>query len=306
MGSIEGWDFERSRRIGDLLSYSRRRIARIVPMYYVVLVVSFLFGGWSADRLLAHLLFLRGDRVYWSIPQELLFYVLLPVLVLLLTRLFRRSDLAIAASLGGMAVAANLCLDVSVLRLDGNDTWLPFYFGVFASGMAFAYLYRWETLSRIVAEPRVNRVLHWIGITILLALFLTAPHYQHLVVEVFPRLPTDLAWTNPGLFGLLCGAFIWITLVCEGRLLHRMMSSLALRAIGLVSFVPAPHARKSAHARARRPSRDPELRVHHAGYLRPRREAMKPAVVGIGNGTTILDGREIEVDGNRGRIRILR
>ena len=136
---------ERSRRVGDLLNYTRRRIARIVPVYYVVLVVSFLFGGWSADRLLAHLLFLRGDRVYWSIPQELLFYVLLPLLVLLLTRLFQRSNLAIAISLGGMAVAANLWLDVSVLRFNGNDTWLPFYFGVFASGMAFAYLYRWET-----------------------------------------------------------------------------------------------------------------------------------------------------------------
>ena len=37
-------------------------------------------------------------------------------------------------------------------------------------------------------------------------------------------------------YGVLSGALIYVTMVCEGRLTHRIMSSLALRAMGVVSF----------------------------------------------------------------------
>lgn len=231
---------ERAYSSQHLWHYFRRRIARVFPMYYCVLIGSFLFSSrWTFEEWMRHMLMIRADGVYWSIPQELLFYILLPVLVLLLSPVRRFGHLAMAIALLALAVASNLWLDKSVLSLNGNGKWQPFYFGAFASGMAFSYLYRWEPLSRIAVKPAVNRILHVLGLVILAGVVFSSPFYQRIATETFPILGTlnsPMGWKYPGTYGLFCGGLIWITLTCQGRLLDRVVSSLPLRAIGVVSF----------------------------------------------------------------------
>ena len=41
---------------------------------------------------------------------------------------------------------------------------------------------------------------------------------------------------DPGAFGALGALLIYITLSCEGRLIHRVLASFPLRALGIVSF----------------------------------------------------------------------
>ena len=95
-------------------SYAVRRIARVVPMYLVVVCASFattqVLGFiylYAIDRsnLASHLLFVQATSVLWTVPVEMFFYAVFPLFWLA----FRRSKalgesallLAAIASLGG-------------------------------------------------------------------------------------------------------------------------------------------------------------------------------------------------------------
>jgi peptidoglycan/LPS O-acetylase OafA/YrhL len=105
--------------------------------------------------------------------------------------------------------------------------------------MAFAYAYQYAPLARIVARPALNRTLDVVGLLILVFLVFSSPHYFEAYLAWIPWVgsldaPLGLHYKNA--YGVLCGALIYVTMVCEGRVTHRIMSSLMLRALGVVSF----------------------------------------------------------------------
>jgi peptidoglycan/LPS O-acetylase OafA/YrhL len=82
-----------------LRSYFLRRGFRIVPLYFCVVLSVYAYqqvtGSESRDYLhvsegtaglLKHLIFYKGDTVFWTIPCEVTFYLLLPFLALALSR----------------------------------------------------------------------------------------------------------------------------------------------------------------------------------------------------------------------------
>jgi peptidoglycan/LPS O-acetylase OafA/YrhL len=231
---------ERATDAPTLRRYVARRLRRIVPAYYFIVAFEFLILGDVELAVLArHLLFLQADSILWTIPQEVLFYALLPLLAASHVFVFRRSRPATVLGLAAIAVAANLALDASVFAMHGNGRWMRFYLGIFATGMAFAYAHASPRLARIVARPRLNRALGALGLGLLALLFLTSKHYQltwFASVPILRDLDVPMAWAYPGSFGVLCSALIYITLVCEGRWIQRLMSCLALRALGITSY----------------------------------------------------------------------
>lgn len=65
-----------------VLTFLRRRVARVVPLYLAVVAAAFGLGlyGVTRSNLVEHLLFVRGSGVLWTIPVEIQFYALFPVL----------------------------------------------------------------------------------------------------------------------------------------------------------------------------------------------------------------------------------
>ncbi len=102
----------------SLRSYALRRVLRLVPAYYFALAVVFLL--WPTEPTLTdtllHLAFLQTfwpdyhasayDPAWWYLTSELMFYAMLPLLVLKLRGLYAR------LALFGVLVAISLAIDV--------------------------------------------------------------------------------------------------------------------------------------------------------------------------------------------------
>lgn len=67
--------------------FGARRLLRILPAYALALGVHVLFGVFSSTEALQHLVMTRAEGHFWTIPVEVLFYVTLPLLVVVLGRL---------------------------------------------------------------------------------------------------------------------------------------------------------------------------------------------------------------------------
>ncbi|KOS66627.1 hypothetical protein AEA09_17985 [Lysinibacillus contaminans] len=70
------------------LNYFIRRFLRIIPLYYIVVLLDFYFHNTQIlptdkQELIDHLLFIKGNGVYWSVPVELKFYLMLPIFIFL-------------------------------------------------------------------------------------------------------------------------------------------------------------------------------------------------------------------------------
>ena len=72
----------RALSLSYMRAYMLRRLKRIIPMYYAVVTVLYLFRNKNPD-VVRHYLFMQGDAYLWTVPQEMFFYILLPVIVAL-------------------------------------------------------------------------------------------------------------------------------------------------------------------------------------------------------------------------------
>ncbi len=153
---------------GPLGAYARRRLARVLPAYYVVLIVCLIAYPLlvtasisehvTAGSVLAHVLLAQQearllpgysgslgfgvDPVVWTLSLEALFYLLLPLVAGVF---WRRPWICVALALA-LGIAGRLALGSS----DGSDAGVllssfPLHLTDFAAGMGAAMLYvRWR------------------------------------------------------------------------------------------------------------------------------------------------------------------
>lgn len=86
-----------------------RRFLRVAPLYYLVVTLVFLFQVLTAHvypeylhidnswlSYFKHLLFLKGDGVFWTVPAEFVFYLALPYLVIWLLKSHKVTYIAVS------------------------------------------------------------------------------------------------------------------------------------------------------------------------------------------------------------------
>ena len=151
-----------------------RRAQRIIPIYYFYITIVFLMTGRITAAIL-HYLFLEGRGHLWVMPQEVVFYLSVPIIMGINYLLFRNNIKLTVISLLIMLVCANMFLGTSVISLYGlffDDVRL--YIGVFLSGVLFSYLYYGMYCSSRFAHPgnRWSKVCFSILGIVLLLLFL--------------------------------------------------------------------------------------------------------------------------------------
>jgi peptidoglycan/LPS O-acetylase OafA/YrhL len=179
----------------SFLSFYQRRILRILPVFYVVVVVTLLFGAWillpedfenlvnsvsAASLHLSNVFFwvqangyfsLNTDQLpflhTWSLSVEEQFYLFWPVSLIVLTKLFGKSSLKNSKILFVISLVLLLSLVLSEIAAR-NEKLYAYYLihtRVFELLMGGVLVF----LPANKLTPRVNSLLAWSGISLIAA-----------------------------------------------------------------------------------------------------------------------------------------
>ncbi|MET8861656.1 acyltransferase [Nonomuraea sp. NPDC004580] len=146
------------------LGYLWRRVLRVMPVYWLVSALalwawaSYDWTGWLKWMLLAQNFFPADptpDGLYqmWTLPIEMSFYVLLPVLGWALHRWARGGNRPVRLLAGIAVLPLVSVVTVVVARLSGQPDLallLPYHLVFFGCGMAMAVLSVWIGHSRVI------------------------------------------------------------------------------------------------------------------------------------------------------------
>jgi peptidoglycan/LPS O-acetylase OafA/YrhL len=223
---------ERAVSLDFLQHFFIRRLRRILPVYYTYITVVYVLSR-RFDEALLHFFFLKGSGHLWVLPQEMLFYLLTPPLMLVNFLLFRRQPILMLAFLGLLIFWANRFLTLDLLALYGmHNIPLRLYVGVFLAGVFAAWLYYgiWEKRDTPALKQAIQP---WaaLGAGLVLVFFLACSHErfwggQRILSQVY------FPWFSAAA-ALLLLTLLWAQ---ENRLIQGVFASLPLRALGLVSF----------------------------------------------------------------------
>ena len=221
---------ERARSGAYMSSYMLRRIKRIVPMYFVMITITILFLG-DIDGAIRHYLFLQADGHYWTIAQEMFFYLLLPLVMLINSVLFKNRPGRSIFFFGLSVFLADRYLTNDLIPLYGNNTTLRPMVSIFLTGVMAAYLYRWlcQTLGPNLGRLALTRLASWSGLIILVAAI-------GLSANLITGLQQIDIWKQALWLGLAGSAVILLVLLAEGSFFAGLMKFSPLRAIGLVGY----------------------------------------------------------------------
>jgi peptidoglycan/LPS O-acetylase OafA/YrhL len=218
--------------------YAARRVLRIFPLYWLVLLVNWAFTqsaptpampSLTTDELVRHLLLQEGKGVYWTIPVEVSYYLVLPFVASGLRAL--RLDLALVTCATGAAIGGTLLLWPPG-DFPQDTLHLGVYLPIFLLGSYAAVIDHQVRLRHVGARAlrRWSTVAGWTGLLGVVGAF---PAVASLVAGT--EVPKDWLHDQPLVLGALWAAVVFGAANGIGGL-DGLLSSRPLRLVGVVSF----------------------------------------------------------------------
>ena len=214
------------RRPRTWLRYVSRRLLRVYPAYFLALGVTLALGGLTLTHALQHLALVRAEAHFWTIPVEVLFYLVLPPLALVLTALPRTSAQVALLAVGLVVARLVWPPDYPAKAPDFRPSVLPFL-AVFLAGSLTAVLARSGWFTR---DGRVARALVPLGcvgfaaLTPALASFVLGEQVEHTRFHLWFGTQATLA------------SLVVLGLAVHGGWARRALSSAPLRLVGRASY----------------------------------------------------------------------
>ncbi len=217
-----------------LAAYLVKRVMRIYPLYTVVLLAGWMLAprglGVPMDgaAVVRHLGLQEGRDLYWSVPVEFLFYLVIPPLALWLTA----ARLApVARLLGVVALGAAVYVGWPAPQAPLNSIALGYYLPVFLAGSLAAWWWqRQGGLADVAGAARpARRAASWADVLPLALLVISVP-------SVFAAVGWDAGVDGLhrqfAAWGLFWAALLLAMLAGRLPLWHRLLGLRGLRACG--------------------------------------------------------------------------
>lgn len=224
---------------GRLFEFWLRRVKRILPMYYLMLFVIVIFSTHDWNLFAQHLTFMRGDGHFWSIPQELFFYMLLPFLIVIVSKISRKKPLVTAGIFFAIGILSNIFLTVNIFHFNEDNINLQFYLLPFTFGCATSYLMASKWFQNLMKSRSLMKILALYGLAVLIIYFISAEYYVTKLGEAFPilsiiKLPAS--WNYVWFFSLLTVLLIIVLVTNSYALVTKLFKIPAIRLIGIISY----------------------------------------------------------------------
>jgi peptidoglycan/LPS O-acetylase OafA/YrhL len=218
--------------------YAKRRFLRIYPLYFLVLVACAGITGFdygsittalSAEDVLKHLLLQQGNDLFWTVPVEFTFYIILPFIVGFIIHLDKART-----GLGGIFLilaifASNYLWPRNDYPINGIELY-P-YIILFLTGILVAWVD--SNRYRLINNNAYGYIIEIIGWGSLIAVLTTIPFY-YAFLSGGKFIPDQFHKSYP-LFSLLWGLVLFALTATNGPL-RAVFSSNILVYIGKISF----------------------------------------------------------------------
>ncbi len=216
--------FSKSYMIGFVL----RRMRRILPIYGSYLFVVY-FLNFHFNTFFRHIFFLQGDKHLWAMPQEMLFYLIIPGILCLFHMTKKISPWAAVALFTVLTGLVHFSgYQVNIIHNSSYHMDIMGNLGIFFGGMLAALLYNEMVIRKAyVPSQKTKSFFGLCGLGIFLG-------FSLLSTGVFGTKIHALSF--PFYYDFLAAGLIFCIMLSPGSLLNRFLSSTILRAVGLVSF----------------------------------------------------------------------
>ncbi len=210
-------------------NYYLRRLRRIVPMFYFILIVTYLFND-RIDDFIRSALFIQGNTIYWTVLQEIHFYIFLPALLLVNHLILRGNRVLIV----GLLLTLGFCFNhglISTYQIFGLGQKMSILAGLFLNGIMVSYLCRidWVQNSRGLQRFFANPV---VGCLLLAAIF----GIEQLWAITHNGQVRNSSWLLWGNFNYLVAVLLVLLVLAPHSLPGKLFNALPLRIMGTVSY----------------------------------------------------------------------
>ncbi len=211
-----------------------RRLARILPMYYTILFIYYVGSG-KVHMAIPHFLFFRGDGHFWTIPQEMFFYLILPAVMLVMAGLLRiRFAVAFAVLVASTVwlLWNDTSIDILLFSLPRSHN---AYMGWFLIGICVSYLVN-SPVSRLwlaSTQSRFAAPVGWIALLVLMTVFVSGS--VTLASGWFGR-TMNLAHQYRPLFGIAAGFLVFAAVYARDTIYGAVLRIGLLRSFGILGF----------------------------------------------------------------------
>ena len=221
----------------EFFRYATNRFLRLVPIYVVAVMVYALYAGSDLNWFLYHVSFIKGENHFWSVAEEARFYVLFPLVIVLLALIPKYTFRILILSI--LIYYAYQYRGVHKIdMMNGRN--VDFYFWMFLGGSLASMIYGSPLLKRFKDKVVLKYTLSIGAVIVLLLLFLTSNHMiATLWHPLFPALPDNLklnGWRMPDVwFGLFLILLVSVT-TYSNTAASKFLQSPILRHLGLLSY----------------------------------------------------------------------
>lgn len=238
---------EESFKRDKLITYLKKRFLRIIPLYWTVIMVTSVLQLWDLEKIIKHLLFMRGDGIYWALPQEFWFYFILPLIMWLIINLRKRSRFLPYIFLMISIYTSSNYLTTDIIGFETPNSFRPwlvhvFLYGVLAA-LAFKDLNELSYLKKKIDKKTaivfaISAISSIVNVSLVLANSNSITSLLNLAgldVEISSaQYPYSVEASH--IIGFGCGLLLLMMSLSNQNILSRMYSILPFRILGTLSF----------------------------------------------------------------------
>lgn len=224
------------------LNYFIRRFLRIIPLYYIVVLLDFYFHNaqilpTDKQELIDHLLFIKGNGVYWSVPVELKFYLVLPIFIFLFI-FCSKNKIAFWTLMTSIVMLFISNAAFAYTNSFWETLFIHRYIVAFITGVLTSYIYvQTEKNSKSFFNKKTYEIISFICIALMIT---QIPSIQYYFQGGHNFNYSSMDWTTyykyRHLLAVVCFSIFTFCYLNGTGLINRILSSKFLSFIGELSF----------------------------------------------------------------------